>query len=78
MFAGFSRAIRGAFDPNGECRVSSAMALWFRKGGRAGKAHFSVHAIINRKFTSNQIIRLFSEFSANLPQCRHFRFIDGC
>jgi hypothetical protein len=54
------------------------MALWFRKGGRPGKAHFSVRAIINRKFTSNQFIGLFSEFSPNLPQCGYFRFIDGC
>jgi hypothetical protein len=34
--------------------------------------------VINRKFTPNRIIAIFSEFSATLPQCKHFRFIDGC
>jgi len=33
---------------------------------------------INRIFTPNQIIRIFSEFSSSLPQCKHLRFIDGC
>jgi hypothetical protein len=33
---------------------------------------------INRKFTPNQINRIFREFSAILPQCKHLRFIDGC
>jgi hypothetical protein len=32
---------------------------------------------INRKFTPNRIIAIFSEFSATLPQWKHFRFIDG-
>jgi hypothetical protein len=35
-------------------------------------------AAINRIFTPNQIIRIFSEFSASLPQCKHLHFIDGC
>jgi hypothetical protein len=34
--------------------------------------------VINRKFTSNRIGASFSEFSAALPQCKHFRFIDDC
>jgi hypothetical protein len=34
--------------------------------------------VINRKFTSNRMIRIFNQFSANLPQCKHLRFIDGC
>jgi len=33
---------------------------------------------INRKFTPNQLIRIFRPFLAGLPQCKHFRFIDGC
>ncbi|KJC49428.1 hypothetical protein UP09_06870 [Bradyrhizobium sp. LTSP885] len=33
---------------------------------------------INRKFTPNQIRRIFSDFSPILPQCRYFRFIDRC
>jgi hypothetical protein len=33
---------------------------------------------INRKFTPNQINRIFRKFSAILPQCKHLRFIDGC
>jgi hypothetical protein len=34
--------------------------------------------VINRKFTPNRFIAIFSEFSATLPQSKHFRFIDGC
>jgi hypothetical protein len=34
--------------------------------------------VINPKFTPNRIIAIFSEFSATLPQWKHFRFIDGC
>lgn len=33
---------------------------------------------INRKFTPNQIRRIFREFSADLLQCKYFRFIDRC
>jgi hypothetical protein len=33
---------------------------------------------INRKFTPNRIIAVFSEFSAILPQWKHLRFIEGC
>jgi hypothetical protein len=33
---------------------------------------------INRKFTPNQIIRIFSAFLPSLLQCKYFRFIDGC
>jgi len=39
---------------------------------------FSGRAIINRKFTPNRIIGIFSQFSAILPQCKHLRFITGC
>jgi hypothetical protein len=39
---------------------------------------FRAMVVINRKFTPNRIITIFSEFSPTLPQCRHFRFIDGC
>jgi hypothetical protein len=38
---------------------------------------FFVPANINQKFTPNQIIEIFGGFSANLPQCKHLRFIDG-
>jgi hypothetical protein len=34
--------------------------------------------VINLKFTPNRIIAIFNEFSATLPQWKHFRFIDGC
>ncbi|WP_244064472.1 hypothetical protein [Bradyrhizobium sp. Ce-3] len=33
---------------------------------------------INRKFTANQFRRIFRDFSADLLQCRYFRFIDRC
>src|SRR5260370_25924430 len=32
--------MRCAFDADGERRVSSAFALWFRNGGRTGRADF--------------------------------------
>jgi hypothetical protein len=37
-----------------------------------------VRAAINRKFTPNRMIAIFGEFSPIFPQCKHFRFIDGC
>jgi hypothetical protein len=77
VFAGLSRILRRSFDANGERQVSGTIDLWFRNGGRAQHAHFFVFAAINRKFTANRIIAIFSEFSANLPQCKHLRFIDG-
>jgi hypothetical protein len=35
-------------------------------------------ARINRIFTPNRIIAIFSKFSAILPQWKHLRFIEGC
>jgi len=35
-------------------------------------------AAINRIFTANQFGRIFRDFSADLLQCRYFRFIDRC
>jgi hypothetical protein len=40
-------------------------------------ASFRAMVVINRKFTPNRIIPVFREFSAALPQWKHFRFIDG-
>jgi len=40
--------------------------------------HSAPACAINRKFTPNQIRRIFQVFSASLPQCRYFRFIDRC
>jgi hypothetical protein len=77
VFAGLSRILRRSFGPDGERQVSGATDLWFRNGGRGDDAHFFVFAAINRKFTPNQIIAIFSEFSPNLPQCKYLRFIDG-
>jgi hypothetical protein len=34
--------------------------------------------VINRKFTPNRTSAILGEFSATLPQWKHFRFIDGC
>jgi hypothetical protein len=34
--------------------------------------------VINRKYTPNRIIPVFGNFSATLPQWKHFGFIDGC
>jgi hypothetical protein len=41
-------------------------------------ANSRMPAGINRKFTPNQISRTFHAFSPSLPQCKYFRFIDGC
>jgi len=49
---------------------------WTRPAQRFG-AITPPKAGINRKFTPNQINRVFREFSAILPQCKHLRFIDG-
>jgi hypothetical protein len=38
---------------------------------------FSCSPGVNRIFTPNRIIRNFGEFSADLAQCKHLRFIDG-
>jgi len=38
---------------------------------------FRAMVVINRKFTPNRITVIFGEFSAALPQWKHFRFIDG-
>jgi hypothetical protein len=50
---------------------------WTRPARRFG-AVTSAKAGINRKFTPNQINRIFRKFSAILPQRKHLRFIDGC
>jgi len=59
--------MRSAFDANGERRVSSALALWFRKGGRAGAADF-MHAGYQSKIyiESNQsdFQLIFGEFTS--------------
>jgi hypothetical protein len=42
------------------------------------EADFRAQNCINGKFTPNPLIRIFSEFSAGLPQRKHSRFIDRC
>jgi hypothetical protein len=37
MFPGVSRALRSAFDADGECRVSGTSPVWFRNGGCAAR-----------------------------------------
>ena len=60
----FRRWRDGSFDPDGEHRVSSADFVWFRNGGCARRMHPSCIIIaINRKFTPNQISRIFGGFS---------------
>jgi hypothetical protein len=58
-------------------RLQAAHDLWFRNRGWASAATFRAMVVINRKFTPNRIIPVFREFSAALPQWKHFRFIDG-
>jgi hypothetical protein len=70
--------MRRSFDANGEQQVSAPQIYGFEivDAHRVPKVRMS--AGINRKFTSNQMSRIFSGFSPSLPQCKYFRFIDGC
>jgi hypothetical protein len=63
-FAGFSPQAPVSFDADGERRVSSAIRVWFRKGGCGERPFFCGEVVINRKFTPNQISRVFGKFSA--------------
>ncbi|MGY2908185.1 hypothetical protein [Bradyrhizobium sp. URHC0002] len=59
-------------------RLQAAMIYGFEMvDGRTART-LRAMVVINRKFTPNRIIAIFSEFSATLPQCKHFGFIDGC
>jgi hypothetical protein len=60
-FAGFRTAGDGSFDADGERPVSGVHSVWFRNGGWRLWAENGV----NRKFTPNQIIRVFRKFSPN-------------
>src|ERR1700722_19285586 len=62
---GFYALPDGSFDPNGERRVSAPASLWFRNGGCAGRLAAAGEGPINRKFTPNQISRIFCSFSPN-------------
>jgi hypothetical protein len=77
-FAEVSRFVHRSFDTDGERQVSAPVHLWFRNGGHAFLANVRMPAGINRKFTPNQISRIFRGLSSSLPQCKYFRFIDGC
>jgi hypothetical protein len=66
-----------AFGADGERQVSEAEPVWFRNGGYAGRSAYNCAGGINRKFTPNQIVRLFYKFSAIFVQCRHLRFIGA-
>jgi hypothetical protein len=66
-----------AFGADGECQVSESgtgmvSKWWMRRSERSNCA-----GGINRKFTPNQIVRLFYKFSAIFLQCRHLRFIGA-
>jgi hypothetical protein len=52
------------FDADGERRVSRTGRVWFRNGGCARRIRFTKKIVINRKFTSNQINRVFAKFLA--------------
>jgi hypothetical protein len=59
-------------------RLQAAMIYGFEMvDGRTARA-FRAIVVINRKFTPNRIIAIFSEFFATLSQCKHFRFIHDC
>jgi hypothetical protein len=50
------------------------VSKWWMRGENATNCASG----INRKFTSNQIVRVFYKFSAISVQCRHLRFIGAC
>jgi hypothetical protein len=77
-FVEVSRFMHRSFEADGERQVSAPVQLWFRNGGRAFLRTAACPPGINRKFTPNQISRTFHAFSPSLPQCKYFRFIDGC
>jgi len=58
-------------------RFRAASVYGFEMVDARAARNFRAMVAINRKFTPNRIIRNFSEFSADLPQCKHLRFIDG-
>jgi hypothetical protein len=62
--AGFSLIAADSFDADGERPVSRTKPVWFRKGGRPPCADNACETGINRKFTPNQINRIFGKFSA--------------
>jgi hypothetical protein len=59
-------------------RFPDATIYGFEMVDAALSAHPAPIAAINRKFTPNQIRRIFCDFSADLLQCKYFRFIDRC
>jgi hypothetical protein len=58
-------------------KFPKAMPVWFRNGGCAGRDAYNCANLINRKFTPNQIARLFYKFSAIFVQSRYLRFIGA-
>jgi hypothetical protein len=54
----------GSIDADGEHRVSGAAPVWFRNGGWGWNGNSAVTSGINRKFTPNQMSRIFRKFSA--------------
>jgi len=77
-FAEVSRFMRGSFDANGERQVSAPWIYGFEMVDAHRPAKIRMSAGINRKFTSNQICRIFNGFSSSLPQRKYLRFIDAC
>jgi len=77
-FAEVSRFMRRSFDANGERQVSAAQIYGFEMVDAHRLAKVRKSAAINRKFTPNQISRIFSGFSPSLLQCKYLRFIDAC
>jgi hypothetical protein len=58
-------------------RLQAAMIYGFEMVDGLMARTIRATVVINRKFTPNRIIAIFGEFSATLPQWKHFRFIDG-
>jgi hypothetical protein len=58
-------------------KFRKAEPVWFRNGGCGGRGVYNCAGGINRKFTPNQIVRLFYKFSAIFVQSRHLRFIGA-
>jgi hypothetical protein len=77
-----SRAFHGSRDAHSarmvNDRFKAASIYGFEMVDARAAPYLPAIVVINRKFTPNRIIPVFTKFSATLPQWKHLRFIGGC
>jgi hypothetical protein len=59
-------------------RFRAAPIYGFEMVDARAAPYFRAMVVVNRKFTPNRIMPVFTKFSATLPQWKHLRFIGGC